>query len=173
MAVAYLILVRSMTRTVLCAEVLIALSLSGRASATPQRDLTGYDKAVADYIHSSQPFVVTRDLQHFVWIHWTQHRRAYVMVRSSTAEGQEMINMTKLLFIEPRRDGSWCIHGEIQSEVSPLRWMPASQKKTPKAVTRQYEAVSVEKVGGDQHLVLKDKTGSAVDTIANATAYFQ
>jgi hypothetical protein len=143
------------------------------AASTGQRDPTGYDKAVADYIHSSQPFVVTRDLQDFVWIHWTRHRRAYVVVRSVTAEGQQMINMTKRLFIEPARDGSWCVHGEIMSEVVPLRWMPASQKQPPQSVTRQFEAVSVEKVGGDRHLVLKDKTGNVVDTIANATAYFQ
>jgi hypothetical protein len=143
------------------------------AAPTRQRDLTGYDKAVADYTNSSQPFVVTRDLQDFVWIHWKQHRRAYVVVRSLTAEGKEMVNMTKRLFIEPGKDGSWCVHGEVQSEVAPLRWMPASQRKTPQAVTRQFEAVSIEKAGGDQHLVLKDKSGNVVDTIANATAYFQ
>ena len=81
--------------------------------------------------------------------------------------------MTKRLFIEPAKDGSWCVHGEVQSEVAPLQWMPASQRKPPQPVTRQFEAVSVEKAGGDQHLVLKDKAGNVVDTIANATAYFQ
>ena len=142
------------------------------AAPTRNRDLTGYDRAVADYIHSSQPFVVTRDLQSFLWMHWTQHRRAYIVVRSVTAEGKDMVNMTKQLFIEPNKAGSWGIHGEIQSEVTPLRWMPASQRKPPHTVTQQFDAISVEKAGGDQHLVLKDRAGNIVDTIANAAAYF-
>jgi hypothetical protein len=150
----------------------LGLAVTSGGSAR-QRDLTGYEKAVADFIHSAAPAVVLRDLQDFVWTHWKQRRRGYVLIRSVTAEGQEMVNMTKQLFIESLKDGSWCVHGEIQAAVAPLRWMPASQRKPPKSVVRHFEAVSVEKVGGDQHLVLKDKNGNVVDTIANATAYFE
>src|ERR1700722_6225111 len=120
-------------------------------SPARKRDLTGYEKAVADFINSAAPAVVLRDLQDFVWTHWTQRRRGYVLVRSVTADGQEMVNMTKQLFIEALKDGFLCVHGEIQAEVAPLKWMPASRRKPPKSVVRQFEAVSVEKVGGDQH----------------------
>ena len=76
-----------------------------------------------------------------------------------------MVNMTKQLFIEPLRNGSWCVHGEVEAAISPLKWAPASQRKPARHVTAQFEAVSVEWTGADRHLVLKDKTGKVVDSL--------
>jgi hypothetical protein len=79
-------------------------------------------------------------------------------------EGRDQEDITKQLFIEPGRDGSWCVHGTVEAAISELRWVPASQKKPARHVAVQYEAVSVERASAERPLVLKDKTGKVVDS---------
>lgn len=159
-----------MTRTAFGAAFFFAAAVVV-GGATHQRDLTGYDKAVADFIHDP-PGVVNPSLQDFVWLHWKQHRRGYVLIRYRTAEGKDIVNAIKQLFIEPLKDGTWTVRGDIEGETEPLRWAPASQRKPPSRFTRNFEAVSVERVGADQHVILKDKAGNVVDSLAQANAYF-
>jgi hypothetical protein len=160
-----------MTRSTIWIVVIVFVASTVVGASTRQRDLTGYDKAVADFLHDPSG-VVNPALQEFVWLHWKQRRSGYVLVRSRTAEGKEIVNMIKRLYIEPSKDGTWCVHGDIESEVSPLRWLPTSQRKPPTRVTRHFEAISVERVGSDQHVVLKDRAGNVVDSLAKSDAYF-
>jgi hypothetical protein len=92
------------------------------AAGPPHRDLAGYDKVGVDYTHSQEPVVLDRGLRNFVYDHWKQRRRAFILIRSLTAEGRDMVDMTKQLFIEPGKDRSWCVHGAVEAAVSELRW---------------------------------------------------
>jgi hypothetical protein len=142
---------------------LVDLELS-RGAATVRRDLTGYDKAVADYAHSFQPSYVGADLANFIWTHWKQRRRGYVLVRLVTPQGKELLDITEQLFIEPSKNGSWCIHGVTEIDITELRWVPASQEKPPRHVKTEFEGVSLEWGGTYRHLILKDKAGKEIDS---------
>jgi hypothetical protein len=146
--------------------VLFGLVASVRVAGapTPRRDLSGYDKAVADYTHSFQPSFVQGDLENFVWTHWKQRRRGFVLVKLVTPQGKDMANITEELFIEPANKDSWCIHGSVQIELTELRWAPASQRKPARHVTAQFEGASLEWGGTYRHLILKDKMGNVIDS---------
>src|ERR1051326_2350133 len=91
-------------------------ALAKTGPSTPQRDLSGYDKAVADYAHSYQIAAVQADLENFILTHWRQRRRGFVLVRLVTPQGKDLLNITEQLFIEPLKSGSWCIRGAVQIE---------------------------------------------------------
>jgi hypothetical protein len=145
----------------------LAVSATDGVAATSQRNVTGYDKLGFDYTKSTEPANLDRQLQKFIYAHWQQHRRAFVVIRIIALADPHRADITKLLFVEPAKDGSWCVRGEVEADVSPLRWVPASQRTPPKHVTTQFEAVSVDWVfeHDRKSLVLKDRSGKAVDTL--------
>jgi|GEM_PF-3185959 len=160
-----------MTRHVRQIGLAILLSLAVPATdsvaATSQRNLAGYDKLGFDYTKSTEPANLDRQLQNFILTHWKQHRRAFVVVRIITMAGKDLADITKQIFVEPDRNGSWCIRGAVDAEVSPLRWVPASQRKPPKHVRAQFEAVSVDWIFDHDRklLALKDSSGKVVDVL--------
>jgi hypothetical protein len=134
------------------------------STAALERDLSGYDKLAFDYTTSTAPALLDRQLQNFIYTHWKQRRRAFALVKIITLDGKNRVDIVKQLFVEPARNGSWCIRGMMEASLSELRWVPASQRKPPRQMAAQFEAVSAEWAGGDRHLVLKDKTGKMVDS---------
>jgi hypothetical protein len=75
-----------------------------------------------------------------------------------------MANVTEQLFIEPLKNGSWCIRGSVQIDLTELRWAPASERKPARQLTAQFEGVSLEVGGTYRHLILKDKAGKTIDS---------
>ncbi len=154
-----------LSRHIVCASLVVLFLLPTRSgSLASQRNLAGYDKAVADYTHSFQLSFVEADLTNFIWTHWQQRRRGFVLVRLATPQGRESLDITERLFIEPLRNGSWCIHGLTEIEITELRWAPASQRKPPRDVKTEFEGISLEWGGTYRHLILKDKDGKEIDS---------
>jgi|ERR1700693_2068474 len=130
-------------------------------AATHARDLTGYEKAVADYTHSFQPSYVEYDAQNFVWIHWKQRRPAFLYVRLFTILDETKADITTRLYIDPLRNGSCRVRELIEADVSELRWKPASQAKPAKHVSLQFEGAALE-WGRGRYLILKDSGGRPI-----------
>ena len=132
--------------------------------ASVARDLSAYDK-LGPLVSSKGPYVrdIEDKVQNFVWQHWKQHRRGYLVFTVHTLEGEPT---TSHLFIEPARDGSWHVRGILYSMYSDRRFVDDPLKKPDRHVTTRFDAVSVEWVSDrGRYMVLKDKAGKVVDSL--------
>jgi hypothetical protein len=74
---------------------------------------------------------------------------------------------TEELYIEPSPSGRWRIRGHSHSIYSDRRMIDDPQKQPDRHVTRDFDAVAVERIHdrGVTYLALKDASGKIVDSL--------
>ena len=134
------------------------------APLASQQDLRAYGRLAVDY--SKTPYILDseRQVQNFVWRHWNQRRRGYVVFTIRTLEGDVA---TTHLFIEPAKQGYWHVRGIVYGFYSD-RFLRNNVPKRPDthAVTK-FEAVSVDWVFDHDRkfLALKGRSGKVIDPL--------
>ena len=135
------------------------------ASAThAQEELSGYEKLGPIEQKPWESPVAVEQVRKFVWDHWNQKRRGYVVFTFHTKEGEPT---TRYLFIEPSAIGTWHIRGRIESTRTDRRMANDPQKQPDTQELKVFEAVRVVRVGAGarSYLVLKEASGKVVDSL--------
>jgi hypothetical protein len=133
------------------------------ACASAAADLRGYDKLGPLDLGFGGHRECKR-VESFVYSHWQQRKRGYVVFTIHTIEGEPT---TEELYVEPGPSARWRVRGHSHSIYSDLRMVDDPQKQPDRHVTRDFDAVALEwmRDRGVKYLALKDASGKIVDSL--------
>jgi hypothetical protein len=141
----------------------LAISARNQSLQTDQRNLNDYDKISFDIPVSESPYSAVAKARSFIWEHWQQHRKGYVILKLRNKHGELTTSQT---YIEPNENGEWRVVIHTKSELRDRRLLN-DPKRTGKILyqTRSFEAYEVEQVkikNKDYFLRYKDKNGKVL-----------
>jgi hypothetical protein len=101
---------------------------------------------------------IERRVKDFIWQHWKEKRRGFVIVTFHSIEGEPS---TSFMFIEPDAKGRWHVDTKIERKL--FDW----NIRQPRRQTNGYTAYSVKRVPGDEsrliyQLIFMDERGKRI-----------
>lgn len=130
-------------------------------SQAAKRRLDEYEKLgplCHELIHYGAEQDIERRVKDFIWQHWKEKRRGFVIVTFHSIEGEPS---TSFMFIEPDAEGRWHVDTKIERRL--FDW----NIRQPRRQTNGYTAHSVKRVPGNEgrpiyQLVFMDERGKRI-----------
>ena len=122
----------------------VAASCGLAIAATPNEDLSGYDKlGPLEQKAWESPAAIQKQVRKFLRDHWSAKQRAFVTVTFHTKEGEPT---TDSFLIESTSGGSWHIRGRRESTYSDRRMVTDPNKQPDRHEASSFEAIRIVRV---------------------------